>query len=42
VTTSTTFEVRVLAELGPIRRRYTAVVRRTNLRDMPVLTFRRE
>lgn len=42
VTVSTTFEVRVLAELGPIRRRYTAVMRRTNLRDMPVLTFRRE
>jgi hypothetical protein len=42
VTTSTTFEVRVLAEMGPIRRRYTAVLRRTNLRDMPVLTFRRE
>jgi len=41
-TTSTTFEVRVLAELGPIRRRYTAVLRRTNLRDMPILTFRRE
>jgi general secretion pathway protein K len=41
-TTSTTFEVRVQAELGPIRRRYTAVLRRANLREMPILTFRRE
>jgi hypothetical protein len=28
--------------LGALSRRYIAVLRRTSLRDMPVLTFRRE
>jgi len=41
-TVSSTFEVRVTARLGALSRRYTAVLRRTSLRDMPVLTFRRE
>jgi hypothetical protein len=41
-TVSSTFEVRVDARLGALSRRYVGVVRRTSLRDMPVLTFRRE
>lgn len=41
-TASTTFEIRVTAELGALKRRYVAVMRRTNLREMPILTFRRE
>lgn len=41
-TASTTFEIHVTAELGALKRRYTAVLRRTNLREMPILTFRRE
>lgn len=41
-TVSSTFEVRVQARLGALSRRYIAVLRRTSLRDMPVLTFRRE
>jgi hypothetical protein len=41
-TVSSTFEVRVDARLGALSRRYIAVLRRTSLRDMPVLTFRRE
>jgi len=41
-TVSSTFEVRVTARLGALSRRYIAVLRRTSLRDMPVLTFRRE
>lgn len=41
-TVSSTFEVRVQARLGALSRRYVAVLRRTSLRDMPVLTFRRE
>ena len=41
-TVSSTFEVRVDARLGALSRRYVGVLRRTSLRDMPVLTFRRE
>ena len=41
-TVSSTFEVRVTARLGALSRRYIAVLRRTSLREMPVLTFRRE
>jgi hypothetical protein len=41
-TVSSTFEIRVDARLGALSRRYIAVLRRTSLRDMPVLTFRRE
>lgn len=41
-TVSSTFEVRVDARLGALSRRYVGVLRRTSLREMPVLTFRRE
>ncbi|MFM8879765.1 MAG: general secretion pathway protein GspK [Verrucomicrobiota bacterium] len=41
-TVSSTFEVRVDAKLGAISRRYVGVLRRSSLREMPVLTFRRE
>ncbi len=39
---SSTFEIQVEATLGPLRRRFTAVVRRVGSRDMPILTFRRD
>ena len=41
-TVSSTFEIRVDVRLGALSRRYIGVLRRTSLRDMPVLTFRRE
>lgn len=41
-TVSSTFEVRVDVKLGALSRRYVAVLRRSSLREMPVLTFRRE
>lgn len=41
-TVSSTFEVRVDVRLGALSRRYVAVLRRSSLREMPVLTFRRE
>ncbi len=41
-TVSSTFEVRVDAKLGALSRRYVAVLRRSSLREMPILTFRRE
>lgn len=41
-TVSSTFEVRVDVRLGGLARRYIAVLRRSSLREMPVLTFRRE
>jgi general secretion pathway protein K len=39
---STTFEIRVDAQLGQLRRRYIAVVQRANPQNMPTLTFHRE